>query len=265
MNNTPQYSIGLFDSGVGGLSVFHTLEKAFPEESFLYFADTVHFPYGNKSPADIFRFSINNCAALIAEGAKTVLIACHTASCYSEQLVNEFFPTPIIGIIQLTIEKALQMTRSKKIAIFATQATVDSKIYQKLIHKTAPETILFPVACPKLASQVESNRIHSLQTREFIREYLQQIKGKNIDTLILGSTHYSFLTEIFREECGSSITLIDAAHCILPVIRDRIKHQTHSRPKHKFFVSGDREKFLEFLQEFPPIGNFEVQLFPQHV
>lgn len=263
MNSISPYSIGLFDSGVGGLSVFYALENAFPQESFIYFADTKHFPYGDKSPEEIRGFCWNNMEVLRQEGVKIIVIACHTASCHFKELHQKFPQIFLMDIIRPSIAKAAETTKNNKVGLLATKATVDSKIYTNLFKKSFPQIAVFEIACPKLAPQVEQHLLDTFQTREMIRDYLKKIEKEDIDTLILGSTHFSHLAEIFREECKKEVFLIDTAKCIPSVLQEAINTQNisinaASKPRHTFLVSGEIDPFLKFLSARPPKSLFTV-------
>ncbi|MDB2613929.1 glutamate racemase [Chlamydiales bacterium] len=201
--------IGLFDSGRGGELLLASLKIRFPKESFLFFADTNNFPYEKKSPQEIIALSLINGFSLQNRGCTALIIACNTASAYASKILKEALSIPVIEMIEPTVKKALQLTVQKKIGLLATTKTVTSNAYQELFHQLDPTISLQSIACPGLAEHVELNQWN----RSILSKYLEPLK--EVDTLILGCTHYSCLTQDLKRLLPSSVTLLDSNEALI--------------------------------------------------
>jgi glutamate racemase len=189
--------IGIFDSGVGGFSVLQAIEAILPNEDILYFADNAHFPYGEKTPAEILRYATQVTAFLFTQNVKLLIIACHTASIYASQNLKKAFPLPILGMIDPTINTLKYTTKNGRVALLGTKATINSGIYQEKIQKAIPNATLFPLICPELEQKIE---LGDNNTQRLICSCSAPILGQNVDTLLLACTHYPLIKGAIEEE-----------------------------------------------------------------
>ncbi len=209
--------IGLFDSGVGGLTVLKSLALEFPQESFIYFGDTARLPYGNKSPEIIRKYTEQALELLSSRGVKASVIACNTASsAYMNPSYNEI---PVYNVIGPSAELALQISRTKRLGLLATRATVASLAYERAIHQINPEALVFPVACPLFVPLAEEGLTQDPITNLIAYRYISPILTHNIDTVILGCTHYPLLSDAIQKVVGNSVTLIASG----PAVAERLK------------------------------------------
>lgn len=201
--------IGIFDSGIGGLTVVKEVLKQLPEYQILYFGDTARTPYGTKSEKTIIKYSLQNTEFLLSKGAKIIIIACNTASAVASGELKKKFKIPIFEVITPAVKKAIQATLNKKIGVVGTMATVKSGIYEKELKKIDKNIQIFSQSCPLLVPLVEVNWLKKPETKMIIRKYLYSLKLKQIDTLILGCTHYPLLKDIIQVKIGKRIKLVD--------------------------------------------------------
>ena len=239
--------IGLIDSGVGGLSVLAAIEAVLPHEDCIYYADTAHFPYGNKPPVEILRHVIEATAFLLSKGIKVLVIACHTATIAALETLQKNFPIPIIGMVEPTI----RATREGKTALLATQTTIDSGVYQRAF----PELIC--MTCPELTEKIQKGES---DFQPLIQKCIHPILGKRIDMLIVGCSHFTFAFHEIEEELDQGTRLLNPA---LAVAQETVHHirdpkpKSHA-PKHMFYVSGNVEHFKAFVEKHPPTAPYEV-------
>jgi glutamate racemase len=208
--------IGVFDSGIGGLTVLKELLAHLPGESFIYFGDTARVPYGNKSPETVRRFSREVVGFLLERGVKMVVIACNTASAEALPRLGSEFPVPIIGVIEPGARAAAMATRGGSIGVIGTLGTIRSGAYEKAIKAVMPGASVHPVACPLFVPLVEEGWVEHAVTREVVREYLADFipdeEGHSwIDTLVLGCTHYPLLKPVIGDTLRSGVVLVDSA------------------------------------------------------
>jgi len=207
MNKNP---IGIFDSGVGGLTVFKELQKALPGEDLIYLGDTAHVPYGSKSKGTVIRFSTNNVLFLLERKVKMVVVACNTASALALDYLRGVFSVPMLGVIEAGIAKALQVSKNKKIGVIGTRATVNSASYEREIYVKDSSIKVYAKSCPLFVPLVEEGMLSGKITSDAVDLYLKELKGKKIDTLILGCTHYPLLKkELARYLKG--VNIVDSA------------------------------------------------------
>lgn len=214
MNSLP---IGIFDSGVGGLTVMRELRRLLPAEHLVYLGDTARVPYGNKSHATVSRYSLEDVQFLLGKGVKMVVIACNTASAIAAEGLRRQFPRiPILGMIGPGSRAALAATRNGRIGVIATAATIGSRAYEDRIRETFAAAGREPVeiiarACPLFVPLVEEGETHSAITRLVVEKYLRPLRDAGIDTLVLGCTHYPLLKAVIAETMGPEVTLVDSA------------------------------------------------------
>lgn len=206
--------IGVFDSGIGGLTVVRALLDRLPGHDITYLGDTARTPYGSKSATTIVKYSLKNTEFLLRQGARFIVIACNTASSYAFQAVRDQFPVPVFEVIGPGAHLAVARSRRHSIGVIGTRATIASGIYEAKIKKEAPEARVFAVSCPLLVPLVEEGWITKPETAMIVRKYLHPLKTRQIDTLILGCTHYPVLRHVIQRKIGARVALVDSAEAI---------------------------------------------------
>lgn len=252
-------SIGVFDSGVGGLTVLREIERLLPHDTLIYFGDTARCPYGPKGDKTIIRYSIENSIFLIDQGIELLVVACHTATALALNKLKATFSIPVLGVIEPAIEKACSSTRTGRIGVIGTRATIQSQVYQKEITSRHPEMEVFQEACPLFVPLIEEQFANQDVIRLIVREYLLPLKNKNIDTLLLGCTHYPLLETIIQEEMGSHITLINPATTCAEAVfslkkslprKEMTGTNKELSEKKTIFVSDDPKRFQKIGESF---------------
>jgi glutamate racemase len=203
--------IGIFDSGVGGMTVARAIEQLCPDLPLVYFGDIARTPYGSKSPDTIFRYSQFNTNFLLGQGAELIVVACNTASSTAADALRAHYPVPILDVITPATVRAAEQSRTGRIGIIGTRATVKSSIYPQRIRAMRPEAKVFSQACPLLVPLVEEGWLVRRETKMILRRYLHPLRQKKIDTLVLGCTHYPLLKELISPRIGSQVNLIDSS------------------------------------------------------
>ena len=249
--------IGLFDSGVGGLSVLRALEQLLPNESFVYFSDSARFPYGKKTAAELTLYTTQITSFLIGCNIEMLVVPCHTASTLALPTLRTTFSIPIVGMIEPTLAALKKTTVNKRIAIMGTEGTIQSEVYQKAIQKELPGSLLFPLTCPQLERKIE---LGETDTQELIRNCVRPILGKDVDTLLLACTHYPHVKKEIEEELDAGTIVLDPSLSVAQEVKRQLKKQSPSieGPQHTFYTSGDLETFQRFLDRFLPKSHFEV-------
>ncbi len=250
-----EHPIGVFDSGLGGLTVVRELMRELPFEDVVYFGDTARVPYGTKSKEAIVKFSKENVAILLRHKVKMVVVACNTSSSFALPILRESFSLPIIGVIKPGAKKAVEITRNKRIGIIATSATVNSREYAKEIHRLDPTIKVTAQACPLFVPLVEEGWTDRQVTLTIAEEYLKNMKQFKIDTLILGCTHYPLLKAALKKVVGKDVLLIDSAKEIARDVKQLLEYTkknrlTNKKPKHTFLVSDEPKHFHLLAQKF---------------
>lgn len=266
-----QRHIGMWDSGIGGLTVMREVKKSLPCEKIIYFGDTARVPYGGRSPDTIIRYSIENSVFLMQQDLKVLIIACNTACSYAQEKIQKIFNIPIVGVIQPAAEKAVQVTRRGRIAVLGTRATIASNSYQKAIRELLPEAVLFPIACPLFVPLVEEKFLSHAAARLIVKEYLSGLKQQDVDTVVLGCTHYPMLHDLIQNELGDEMQIIDSAKTCAETVSQLLENSNlrHPRKEHQldaFFCSDDPMKFREAAQELlgRPIEHVEAIIPDSH-
>jgi len=204
--------IGIFDSGVGGMTVARAVETLLPALQIIYYGDLARTPYGSKSPETIIEYSINNTEFLLHHGAQAIIIACNSASSVASEILRQKFDIPIFEVISPAVDRAIATTHSGNIGVIGTRATIRSEIYDQKIKQKAPELRVFSQACPLLVPLVEEGWTDARETKMILRKYLAPLKQKQIDTLVLGCTHYPLLKNLIQHRLGKNRTrLIDSS------------------------------------------------------
>ncbi|NBV86442.1 MAG: glutamate racemase [Verrucomicrobia bacterium] len=210
--------IGVFDSGIGGLTVAAALRQLLPSERIFYIGDTARVPYGGKSAQTIERYSFEISNMLLKEGAKIIVVACNTASALAVPALQRALEIPVVGVIAPGAAAAVAQTRNGRVGVIGTRATIGSQAYERAIHAINPEVEVLVQACPLLVPLIEEGWLDDPVTAQVIRRYLQPILAQNIDTLVLGCTHYPLLKRALEGEAGHAVTLVDSAqNCALEV------------------------------------------------
>ena len=243
--------IGILDSGIGGLITARKIMEQLPGYDITYFGDTARAPYGNKSADIIIKFALENTEALLAKGAKIIIITCHTVSSIASQHVKEKVEIPVFEAITPTVKLALSRTQKFIIGVMASRATVASDIYRQEITKLKPDAKVYSTACPLLVPLVEEAWLKKPDTVKIVKKYLHPLKVKQIDTLVLGCTHYSLLKKIIQRKIGQRVQIIDGADAAVGAISDFIQagegpEKTLSKKgRYQFFVSDLTEQLIK--------------------
>ena len=210
--------IGVFDSGIGGLTVVSALRRLLPAENIFYLGDTARVPYGGKSAQTIERYSFENTGLLLAEQAKIIVVACNTATALAVPRLQDTLRVPVLGVIAPGAAAAVAATQSGRVGVIGTKATVASGAYERALHKLAPHLQVTALACPLLVPLIEEGMLEDPLTDQHITRYLQPLLAARIDTLILGCTHYPLLQPAIQRLAGPDIRLVDSAqNCALSV------------------------------------------------
>ena len=259
IDNKNAAPVGVFDSGVGGLTVAREIMRQLPNENLVYFGDTARVPYGSKSRDNIIRYSRQIIHFLKTKGVKAIVIACNTASALALDVVREESDIPIIGVVEPGARAALQITQTKKIGVIGTEATVQSAMYGKIIKGLDPTVSVIGKACPLFVPLVEEGFAKHKVTEEIIDYYLSSMKESDIDSLILGCTHYPLLRSRIRAYLGDKIQLVNPAYETAMDLKYILKesgmenagkegeHATYS-----FYVSDAADKFKQFANSILP-------------
>jgi glutamate racemase len=234
--------IGVFDSGVGGLTVVRELIRQLPHESLIYFGDTARVPYGPKSPETIRNYSREIAGFLISQGVKAVVVACNTATAHALPMLAAELATPVIGVVSPGARAAVAATRGGGIGVIGTAGTIASGAYEHAIHAVSPTTRVVAQACPLFVPLVEEGWLDAEATTLIARQYLAPIVAAGVDTLVLGCTHYPLLTPVIAPIVGDAVRLIDSAHATAAATRVAIEDAGLSRPADE--VSGPRYRFI---------------------
>lgn len=240
--------IGMFDSGLGGLTVMQEILRQLPHENIIYMGDTAHLPYGDKEPATIIKRSLQCAQFLAQKQIKLLVVACSTATAYALEILQKQLSIPVIGVIGPTAQEAANITRNQRLAILATAATTRSQVYVNHIKTFLPQAEVFSIACPLFVPLIEEGFSSRPSTQLVVKDYLRDLHSKKIDTVILGCTHYFFLSPFIQQEMGSQISLVNSATSCAQQVKHTLKqHQLQSTsclsPSYQFFVSNNPVKF----------------------
>jgi glutamate racemase len=262
--------LGIFDSGIGGLTVLKKVLEELPHEDIIYLGDTARLPYGDKSPSAIVRFSLQNASFLASHAIKLLVVACNTASAYAVNTIREKHPLPVIDVIEPAVEHAVKMTSTKKIAVLGTRATINSRIYPQKINERLTGAEVVSLACPLFVPLVEEGYQSHPASALIIKEYLKPIISREFDRVILGCTHYPILLSQIQEELGKDVTIIDSASvCAKKVVealeKQNLKKNVLHKGNRKYYASDDTDKFRRLGKHFLglPIENVETFIFDE--
>jgi len=247
--------IGIFDSGIGGLTVVHEVFKRLPGERIVYFGDTARVPYGTKSPKVVQHFAMQDVRFLLQQNVKMIVVACHTVSSVALDFLIEQFHFPILGVVVPGVHAALEATRNRRIGVIGTKATIVSKSYETHFLKLNPEVQVFSHACPLFVPLAEEGWLSGDITKLIAEKYLNTLKTHRIDTLILGCTHYPLLKSVIQKVLGDGVTLIDSAEETSraveeKLVREKIQNPGNEKAEHQFFVSDISHQFRDVGERF---------------
>lgn len=248
-------SIGVFDSGLGGLTAVKKIMEELPNEHVIYFGDTGRVPYGTRSRDTILKYTKSDIRFLKSFDVKMIVIACGTASSVALPGIKEEFDVPIVGVIDATSYAAVRVTRNKKIGVIGTPGTIKSGSYEKLIKAYDSEMQTFTRACPLFVPLVENGHFNTPVTKLVIEEYLAEIKAQGVDTLILGCTHYPLMKAAIQEYMGENVTLIDPGAEVSLYLKKRLaRENAYNEGKkdelYRYYVSDSVEGFEELASVF---------------
>jgi glutamate racemase len=241
--------IGVFDSGIGGLTVVRAIMERLPGYDILYFGDTARTPYGSKSPSTVIKYAIENTEFLFSQGAQAVVLACNTASSVAPDILRRRYDMPVFEVISPAAELAVRLSRQGRIGIIGTRATVASGVYEAVIKERRPECQVFASACPLLVPLVEEGWLKKPVTAMIVKDYLRPLKIRQIDTLILGCTHYPLLRDLIQSKIGRRVRVIDSSTGVVNSIQTLIEQDPGWRKRlkregrYRFVVSDTTEQF----------------------
>jgi glutamate racemase len=257
-------AIGVFDSGMGGLTVLHECLVTLPHEDFVYLGDGARLPYGPRPLPEIRRFAHEIAGWLEGQSVKLILVACNAATSAALPGLQESLTVPVIGVIAPEAHAAVQATRNRRIGLLATQATVDAGRYEQLVRTLDAGARLTAVACPRLVPLIESEDPFGAETTEAVREYAAPLEQAGVDTVILGCTHYPLIRPIFQRVFGRGATLVFSAEetareVAETLARKRIENDPAREGSYRFLTTGDLDGFREMGRRFLqlPIGKVE--------
>ena len=260
MDNRP---IGVFDSGIGGLTVVNAIVDILPNEDILYVGDTARVPYGNKSRERIQQFSLEIAEWLISQDCKMIVIACNTASSLALDYLKKSLPIPVIGVINPGVNNALAATKNYNIGVLGTTATIASDAYGLQLHSSSSNIKVISQACPLFVHLVEEGWISGNVPMNIAKKYLKPIRESKVDTVILGCTHYPLLKEIISNAIGSRVTLIDSGEAAALIIKFEVIDNNFSASDKKgivrCFVTDDPKSFETLVTRFIKIGIHSTQ------
>jgi glutamate racemase len=247
--------VGVFDSGIGGLTVAHEVIRQLPHESIIYFGDTARVPYGPKSPETVRRYSREIAGFLRDEGVKSIVVACNTATAHALGVLRDEMDMPVIGVVEPGARAAVAATQSGHVGVIGTAGTIKSGAYERAIRELDPNILVTPRACPLFVPMVEEGWTEHEATRLVAREYLEPMLAAEIDTLVLGCTHYPLLKPLLRQVLGPDVKLIDsaeetAAETARTLSKTGLAADGEAEPDYRFIASDDPLQFLQLGQRF---------------
>lgn len=250
-------AIGVFDSGVGGLTVFRELERALPHESLVYLGDTARVPYGTKSAETVVRYSMEAAHFMLRRQVKMIVVACNTASSVAVEAVERETRLPVLGVIRPGALRAVERTRSGRIGVIGTRATIASGAYTRAIHAGRPDAVVLAQPCPLFVPLAEEGWTDNAIARQVAQTYLEPFKSAGVDTLVLGCTHYPLLREIIGRVMGPDVQLVDSAESVAGEAREMLRQrsdlaagETQGTIENHFFVTDVPSPFQAVAERF---------------
>lgn len=262
--------IGVFDSGVGGLTVVREIMRQIPNEKIVYFGDTARVPYGNKSKETVTRYSRQIIRFLQTQDVKAIVVACNTASAYALDEIEKEVDIPVIGVVKPGAKMATAITVNGKIGVIGTEGTIGSSIYSRYIKEIKPDADVIEKACPLFVSLVEEGLLQDPVTDEIAKRYLSGLIDIGIDTLILGCTHYPLIRATIGQVMGEKVTLVNPAYETARELKELLKTENMLNEeevrlgdnRYRFYVSDGAEKFLHFANSIIKYGILSTKIIP---
>lgn len=259
--------IGVFDSGVGGLTVAREILRQLPEERIVYFGDMARVPYGTKSKETVEKYSKQIARFLLEKEVKAIVVACNTASAFAMEALVQEIPIPVIGVLKPGARTAADATKNKRIGVLGTEGTIQSEMYTEFLRKIDPEITVFGKACPLFVPLVEEGMWNDPITEEMAKRYLKDILKEEVDTLILGCTHYPLLRKLIQKVAGTEVCLVNPAYETAVQLRRVLewKHLTAehtgevSPDAHRFYVSDSPKRFEAFASSILHFGDLHAE------
>lgn len=263
MDNRP---IGVFDSGVGGLTAVRRIHEIMPNESIIYFGDTGRVPYGSRSAQTILHYTRQDVAFLRSFDIKAIVVACGTVSSVALNTVSKEQNIPMIGVVEPASLVAMEKTKNGRIGVIGTASTIKSGSYERFLHEHKPELKIFTKACPLFVPLVENGRVNKgdIVIETVVKEYLTELKEQDIDTLILGCTHFPLIKEVISDFMGENVELIDSGAAAADYAKRILTLSDNKNAETKYFVSDDPESFKALSHIFlngeiaEQVGNVEI-------
>lgn len=257
--------IGVFDSGVGGLTVVREIMRQLPSENVIYFGDTARVPYGSKSKQTVLKFSRQIVRFLMTKKVKAIVFACNTASALALEDMRAEIKVPVVGVVRPGAKMAVEMTETKSVGIIGTDATIKSGIYTDYIRKLNPEVTVVGRSCPLFVPLVEEGLLEDRITDDMVHRYLSELKPYNVDSLVLGCTHYPLLMNPIKRYMGDSVNLINPAYETAKELKSLLAssgliNDKNQNPIYDFYVSDGVDKFKAFADRVLPINVNDVNV-----
>jgi glutamate racemase len=247
-------AIGVFDSGIGGLTVLHQIIETLPKENTVYLGDTARAPYGTKSVETVLRYSFENCQFLVDKGVKLIVVACNTSTAIALNRLKENLAVPVIGVIEPGVRRAIRSTKNKKVGVIGTEATIQSGAYTRALKEQDSRIEVYSRACPLFVPLVEEGWTDNAVVEMTVKAYLGSLKQSGIDTLILGCTHYPLLKKAIRTFMGAGVRLVDSAEETAKEVEFLLKKTTPGKKGgkgvHSFFVTDTPDRFIKVGRRF---------------
>ncbi|MEA3364389.1 MAG: glutamate racemase [Candidatus Hydrogenedentes bacterium] len=248
-------AIGIFDSGVGGLTVFARVAQRLPHESIIYLGDTARVPYGTKSGETVQRYAAACANVLVSRGIKMLVVACNTASAHALETLRKDLDVPVIGVIMPGAQAAVERTRNGRIGVIGTASTIGSKAYDDAILGLAPSARVFSKACPLFVPLAEEGWVDGAVPRQVARIYLEELLDNGVDTLVLGCTHYPLLRDILEETVGAQVSLVDSAeatsHAVAAMMDELcLSRDPNASLEYTYLVTDAPENFARVGERF---------------
>jgi glutamate racemase len=247
-------AIGVFDSGIGGLTVLQRIVETLPKENTVYLGDTARAPYGTKSVETVLRYSLENTQFLVEKGVKAVVVACNTSTALALTHLRDHLSIPVVGVIEPGVRRALKSTKNRKVGVIGTEATIQSGAYTRALKEADAAVEVYSRACPLFVPLVEEGWTENAVVEMTVKAYLASLKQSGIDTLILGCTHYPLLKKSIRKFMGSNVRLVDSAEETANEVATSLKRdlltKKNGRGIHSFFVTDAPDRFVKVGRRF---------------
>ena len=247
-------AIGVFDSGIGGLTVLHQIIETLPRENTIYLGDTARAPYGTKSVETVLRYSFENSQFLVDKDVKIVVVACNTSTAIALDRLQDTLTIPVVGVIEPGVRRAVKSTKNKRIGVIGTEATIQSGAYTRALKAADAKIEVYSRACPLFVPLVEEGWTDNAVVEMTVQAYLGSLKQSGIDTLILGCTHYPLLKKAIRKFIGGTVRLVDSAEETANEVEQVLKQATLGRKAgkggHSFFVTDAPDRFIKVGRRF---------------